>query len=256
MMRFASLGSGSRGNGLVVEVGRTRALLDCGFGINEAAARLARLGLAADDLDAIVVTHEHSDHASGVARFASKHGLPVYLTRGTLTALDGGRSQIPEIVVIGGHAPFAIGDIEVRPYPVPHDAREPVQFVFGDGSVRLGVLTDAGSSTPHIEATLSGLDALVLECNHDLDMLANGSYPPSLKERIASRFGHLDNGAAARLLASLDCARLQHLVAAHLSRQNNLPELARAALAHALNCAPQWIGVADQDEGFAWREIT
>ncbi len=255
MMRFASLGSGSRGNGLAVEVGHTRVLLDCGFGVNEAAARLARLELVPGDLDAIVVTHEHSDHVGGVARFASRHGLPVFLTYGTLTALEGGRSEISEIVVIDSHTPFVIGDIEVRPYLVPHDAREPVQFVFGEGSVRLGVLTDAGSSTPHIEAMLSGLDALVLECNHDLDMLADGSYPPSLKERIASRLGHLDNGAAAQLLASLDCARLQHVIAAHLSQQNNLPELARTALAHALRCAPEWIGVATQDEGFGWREI-
>ena len=255
MMRFASLGSGSQGNALVVEVGTTRLLLDCGFSVSETTTRLARLGLEPDDLDAVVVTHEHDDHIGGVARLARKHDIPVYLTHGTLTALDGERAAIAEIIVIDSHTPFAIGDIEVWPYPVPHDAREPAQFVFGDGASRVGVLTDAGSSTPHIEAILSGLDALVLECNHDLDLLMSGGYPPSLKRRIASRFGHLDNRTAAQLLVSIDCSRLQHLIAAHLSRQNNTPELARAAVAQALNCTPEWIGVASQDEGFGWREI-
>jgi len=254
-MRFASLGSGSQGNALVVEAGRTRLLLDCGFGLGESAARLARLGLEPRDLNAIVVTHEHDDHIGGVARLARKYELPVYLTYGTLTALDGERAAVAEITLIDSHTPFAVGDIEVRPYPVPHDAREPAQFVFGDGNATLGVLTDAGASTPHIATMLSGLTALVLECNHDSAMLANGSYPPSLKRRIASRFGHLANDVAAQLLAGLDCSRLQHLIAAHLSQQNNTPELARAAMAGAIGCAPEWVCIATQDEGFAWREI-
>lgn len=255
-MRFASLGSGSQGNALVVEAGRTRVLLDCGFGLRDTEARLARHGLGPDDLDAIIVTHEHDDHVGGVSRLARKHEIPVYLTYGTLMALDGARSGIAQITIIDSHTPFAIGDIEVRPYPVPHDAREPAQFVFSNGKVRLGVLTDTGSSTPHIENMLSGLEALVLEYNHDRDLLAQGSYPPYLKQRIGGRFGHLDNGAAAQLLASLDCSRLQHLIAAHLSQQNNTPELARMAAAQALNCAPEWIGVADQQSGFGWRDIT
>lgn len=160
-----------------------------------------------------------------------------------------------ETVVIGSHVPFAVGDIEVRPYPVPHDAREPAQFVFSDGAARLGVLTDAGEITAHMAQVLSGLDALVLECNHDREMLLAGPYPARLKERIASRLGHLDNGAAAGLVRGIDCSRLQHLVAAHLSQQNNTPELARSALSGALGCSPEWIGVATQDEGFGWRQI-
>lgn len=256
MMRFASLGSGSQGNALVVEVGRTRVLLDCGLGLNDVKARLARSGLEAGDLDAIVVTHEHDDHIGGVTRLARKFGIPVYMTHGTLTALNGTRGRIAQITVIDSHTPFAIGDIEVRPYPVPHDAREPAQFVFGDGVSRLGVLTDTGSSTPHIESMLSGLEALVIECNHDSEMLANSSYPPYLRQRIAGRFGHLDNAAAAGLLASLDCSRLKHVIAAHLSQQNNRPELARQALSQALNCEEAWIGVADQQAGFDWRSIS
>lgn len=254
-MRFASLGSGSSGNALVVEAGATRVLLDCGFSLADTGRRLARLGLAASDLDAIIVTHEHDDHAAGVARLARGHDLPVYLTYGTLAALGGGRAGLSEINVIDAHTRFEIGDIEVRPFPVPHDAREPVQFVFGDGAVSLGVLTDTGSSTPHILSMLSGLQALVVECNHDPGLLESGPYPEPVKRRIAGRFGHLDNETAASIVAGLDCSRLRHLVAAHLSRQNNAPELARAAIARALNCEPDWIAIASQDEGFGWREI-
>jgi len=255
VMRFASLGSGSKGNSLLVETGATRVLLDCGFGLREMTARLARLGLDPADIDAVVVTHEHEDHSGGVARFAARHEVPVYLTYGTLRALGADAGAIPEQIVIDVHAPFEIGALQVTPYPVPHDAREPAQFVLGDGAVRLGVLTDTGSPTPHIAQALSGVDALVLECNHDLDMLLAGPYPARLKERIAGRLGHLANESAADLLRAVDCSKLRHLVAAHLSETNNTPELARAALARALGCAADWIGVATQDAGFGWREI-
>lgn len=254
-MRFASLGSGSSGNALVVEAGHTRLLLDCGFTIRETVARLARLGLAPHDLSGILVTHEHADHIGGVARFARKHQLPVWLSHGTASWLRGRAGDLPSLRLIDPHERFPIDDIEVEPFPVPHDAREPLQYVFGDGARRLGVLTDAGSATAHIEATLSGCHALVLECNHDLDMLWNGPYPPFLKERVAGRFGHLDNAAAAGLLARLDNRRLQHLIAAHLSEKNNTPAHARAALSTVLNCAREWIGVACQANGFGWRQL-
>jgi phosphoribosyl 1,2-cyclic phosphodiesterase len=254
-MRFASLGSGSSGNALLVEVGATRVLLDCGFGTTELKARLARLHLTPQDLDAVVVTHEHEDHAGGVPRLARKFGIPVFLTYGTMCAMGPAGGAMPDVTIIDSHAPFEIGDVEVRPFPVPHDAREPAQFVFSDGSACLGVLTDVGSTTPHVAKMLSGLEALVMECNHDRAMLADGPYPPRLKERIGSRLGHLDNDTAAELVRGLDCSRLSHLVAAHLSQQNNTPDLARAALAGALGCAPDWIAVATQDGGFGWREI-
>lgn len=251
-MRFASLGSGSRGNALVVECGGTRILLDCGFGPRNLAARLARLDLVPGDIDAILVTHEHADHLGGVAACARRHDIDVYLTHGTLSgaALDG-----VTIRVIDSHTRFALDGVEVQPFPVPHDAREPAQFVFSDGDHRLGVLTDAGCVTPHMVEMLSGCDALVLECNHDAEMLANGRYPPHLKRRIAGRFGHLDNRAAADLLARIDRSRLGHVVAAHLSQENNSPELAMTALARVLGCEPDWIGVADQENGFGWRDI-
>ncbi len=256
MMRFASLGSGSEGNGLVIEAGDSCVLLDCGFSIAETMRRLARLGLEPQALDAVLVTHEHDDHVGGVARFARKFDIPVYLSYGTYAASATERRVFHEVVVIDSHAPFVVGDLEVFPYPVPHDAREPTQFVFGDGARRLGVLTDAGSSTPHIETMLSGVDALVLECNHDAGMLKASTYPERLKERIAGRYGHLDNAQAAQLLAGIDQRALQHVVAAHLSQKNNRPELARAALAGALDCAPGWVAVASQAEGFDWRMLS
>ena len=254
-MRFASLGSGSEGNGLVVEAGLSRLMIDCGFGVRDTATRLARLGLAPSDLDAIVITHEHSDHVGGAAAFAAKHAIPVWLTFGTLTVCGERFAGMDRVYGFDSHDVFSVGALEVHPFPVPHDAREPVQFVVTDGATRLGVLTDLGMSTPVVEQALSGCDALVLETNHDATMLAEGPYAPPLKARIAGRFGHLDNAASAALLASLDNTRLRHIVAAHLSKHNNTPSHARAALAGALGCAEDWIGVADQSAGFDWREI-
>jgi phosphoribosyl 1,2-cyclic phosphodiesterase len=254
-MRFASLGSGSEGNGLVVECGDTRVLIDCGFGVRETATRLGRLGLVPGDLDAILVTHEHSDHVGGVPAFAAKHGIAVWATFGTLAAVSERFEGMERVYGFDGHESFAVGALAITPIAVPHDAREPVQYVVSDGARRLGVLTDLGVTTAHVEACLSGCDALVLECNHDIDLLEKGSYPWPLKRRIAGRLGHLDNAAAAAILASIDTSRLVHIIAAHLSRENNTPALARAALGGALACAEDWIGIADQAQGFGWREM-
>jgi phosphoribosyl 1,2-cyclic phosphodiesterase len=267
-VRFASLGSGSRGNALIVEAGATRLMVDCGFSIEETERRLARLGLAPHELAGIVVTHEHGDHADGVLPFARRYGLRVWMTYGTARALDAADTQStllqpsllePEdgidVALFHSHTAFAVNDLKVQPFPVPHDAREPVQFVISDGAARLGILTDVGTPTRHVAAMLSGCDGLILECNHDPGMLREGPYPASLKSRIASAFGHLANDAAARLLTALDRSRLKHLVAAHLSDTNNRPALARAALCGVLGCAPEWIGIADQDAGLAWRSL-
>jgi phosphoribosyl 1,2-cyclic phosphodiesterase len=252
-LRFTSLGSGSSGNALVVENGSTRVMMDCGFSIAETKARLERVGLVPSDLAAICVTHEHDDHLGGVAAFAKRHAIPVYLTRGTAQWLP---EEFPAVLVryIDSHTPFAIDGLSISPFPVPHDAREPVQYTFSDGARRVGVVTDLGCITQHVVDKLSGCEALVIECNHDLDMLMGGPYPLSLKQRVAGRFGHLDNTGARRLVECLDRSRLRHLIAAHLSQQNNTPALARRALALAAGCEEDWIGVAYQAEGFAWRE--
>jgi phosphoribosyl 1,2-cyclic phosphodiesterase len=148
-----------------------------------------------------------------------------------------------------------IGDLELSPYTVPHDAQEPIQYVIGDGRVRLGVLTDAGQSTPHLVQSLGGCDALVLECNHDRAMLAASVYPYALKKRIGGAYGHLSNETAGEILSMLDRSRLQRIVGAHLSQQNNTPELARQALEGALGGAGPEIMIACQAEGFGWQEI-
>lgn len=254
-MRFASLGSGSRGNAWLIDSGSVLVMLDCGFGLREVSTRLERRGVAAGAVSALVITHEHADHASGAARFADRHGCSVWLTQGCLTMLQATGRAPERVRLVDSHTPFAIGDLEFRPYPVPHDAREPVQYTVTDGNVRLGVLTDAGHVTEHMVHNLNGCHALALECNHDLDLLEQGSYPPPLKERIRGRYGHLDNQAAAALLGRLDCSRLQHVVAAHLSEANNTPQRARAALSVALGCTPGEIGVADQHAGLDWLDI-
>lgn len=257
-MRFASLGSGSAGNGLVVEEGNTRLLLDCGFSLRDASQRLARLELAAESLTAILVTHEHDDHAGGAFKLAGRLGIPVWLTHGTAAMIDRylpTRAEV-ELKLIDSHSAFSIQDIQVQPFPVPHDAREPVQFTFSNGRSKLGVLTDIGTATPHVEHMLSGCAGLVLECNHDYEMLMQGPYARPLKQRVSGRLGHLDNAAAAALLAQLDYSSLQHIIAAHLSTTNNRPELAQRALSNVLGCAQSWIGVADQAAGFTWRTIS
>lgn len=257
-MRFASLGSGSEGNALVVEAHSgtttTRVLLDCGFSAKEVERRLMRLGAGVEQFDAIVITHEHSDHIGSALTLARKWSIPLYMSWGTARAVGADDADV-DLRVLWGDEAVAIGDLSILPYTVPHDAREPLQYVFSDGAGRLGVLTDVGTSTPHISAVLSGCDALVLECNHDVRMLAASRYPQSLKARIGGNHGHLNNDAAAEILASLDRSRLRHLVAAHLSQQNNLPELAQAAMAAVLGAAATEVLVASQDEGFGWLTV-
>jgi phosphoribosyl 1,2-cyclic phosphodiesterase len=239
----------------VAEVGGTRLLVDCGLNLRDTERRLAKLNLMPSEIDGILLTHEHGDHACGAFDFAAAHGTTVYLTHGTLGAL-GAEGKVIEGVktVILEQKSLTINGMEVIPFTVPHDAREPVQFVLSDGAARLGVLTDIGSPTAHVEQTLSGCDALVLECNYDVEMLWGGAYPKWLKERIAGPFGHLDNRQSERLLGALDCSRLKHVIGAHLSQRNNRPELARAALARAMGCEESWIGLATQEDGFGWRE--
>ena len=260
-LRYTSLGSGSEGNALLIEAAgdgesRSRLLLDCGFGLRDVTRRLAERGVAPESLDAILVTHEHNDHVGGALRLARRHGIALYCSHGTWTSVvqSQGAAAAADLSVrfVCSHTAFSVGDLEIQPFPVPHDAREPTQFVFVHAGKRLGVLTDTGCATACIVENLNGCDALVLECNHDPQLLAHSDYPDRLKRRIAGDYGHLSNAAAADLLDRLDRSRLQHLHAAHLSRQNNRPELAAAALAEVLRVSAADIGIASQDEGFDW----
>ena len=255
MLRFCCLGSGSEGNALVVEsrdgLFATRVLVDNGFKPKQLAARLARAGLALDDIDAVFVTHEHSDHADGVAALLERRSIPLFATRGTAIAarLD---SAGADLRLLRAGVAVELGALRIEPFAVPHDAGEPVQFVFDDGARRFGLLTDIGTPTAAVERALDRLDALMLECNHDAGMLRAGDYPPFLKARIGGDRGHLSTAQAAALLGRIDRSRLRCVVAAHLSRKNNAPALAQAALAAVLNCAPTEVRVARQVDGLDW----
>ncbi len=251
-MRFASLGSGSRGNGTLLENKNTCLLVDCGFTLKETERRLSRLGRRADDLTAIVVTHEHSDHIKGVLPLARKYGLSVYASNGT--AQYDAVANLPGYREVNTHAVFSVGDIDITPVAVPHDAREPCQYVFSDGKRRLGLLTDLGSITPFVCEQYRQCDALILEFNHDCDLLARGPYPPSLKNRVGGDWGHLSNEQAADLLSSVELERLQHIVMAHISEKNNTLALAEAALRRVVASMDTAIS-ADQENGFDWLAI-
>jgi len=258
VLRACSLGSGSSGNALVVEAREgarvTRVLVDDGFNLKQLARRLERAGLSLHDIDAVLVTHEHSDHVGGVVRFARKAGVPVYCSEGTARAVGLGGSGVEWRELVSG-VRQEIGALVVDPFEVPHDAAEPLQFVFGDGGRWLGLLTDAGGPTEVIASALRRVDALVLECNHDETMLRTGPYPPFLKVRIAGDRGHLSNAQAAALLRELDCHRLGWVAAAHLSARNNTAALACEALATALGCHAADVCVADQESGLDWRTV-
>lgn len=252
-MRFASLGSGSKGNATLVAHHETTIMIDCGFSVREVERRMASVNKTPDQIDALLVTHEHGDHIRGVGALARKYAIPVYMTHGTQRQSDLG--DIPQFIEVDCHAEFTVMDIAVTPFPVPHDAREPCQFIFHDGVNKLGLLTDTGSITPHIRDHLSDCDALILECNHETDLLWSGDYPPSLKQRVAGDLGHLSNEQAAALLTSISTTKLKHLVAAHLSEKHNSPMRVRQVLSEALDCDASWIAVIDQDTGLNWREL-
>ena len=254
-MRFCSLGSGSSGNATLVEASsgttRTRVLIDCGFSMRELEARLVRAGAASDLIDAIFVTHEHGDHIGCAISLARRRHIPIWMSRGTWRAI--GEPDLPELLHFARDGePFAVGDLEISPFTVPHDALEPLQLRCSDGASSLGVLTDVGSITPHLLAHLRACEALLLECNHDRDLLAASAYPASLKARIGGRYGHLANDLSAAILSACLHDGLQHLVAAHLSERNNRPALAREALTAICGGAASDIVVADPLTGFDW----
>ena len=251
-MQFASLGSGSDGNASVIRAGETLLLLDCGFSLKSLTQRLARLELKPEQITAALITHEHADHIRGVGPLARKYSTPIYMTAGTATAKCLGRVDDLRFVCAGDE--WSLGELTIESRAVPHDAREPVQYIFRHEHRRLGVLTDLGSIPDELIEVYRGLDALVIEANHDPEMLARGPYPPSLKQRVGGFWGHLSNQQCVELVEAQDFVRLQHLVVAHISQKNNCVERVREAFAHLPQLFDR-LTLACQEEGVAWRNI-
>lgn len=236
-MRFIPLGSGSQGNATLVEMAGTRVLVDAGLSASALARRLEAVGVAPGEVACLLLTHEHEDHARGAARFSTRHGVPAACSWQTLEALDCSPSHFAEWIALDDEGPLDLGALRVEPFPVPHDAARPVGFVLHGEGLAVGVATDLGHVTPLVRERLRACHVLLLETNHDDELLQHGPYPWSLKQRVAGRFGHLSNdeaGAALVELAGPDC---RAVVLGHLSEQNNTPALARRACATALGRA-------------------
>ncbi len=251
-MRLLSLGSGSKGNATLVESGDTCLLVDCGFSLSELTRRMTSVGRHPDQLTGVLVTHEHGDHCRGVAALGRRYRLPLYMTAGTARAAELGDQG--SLAVIDGHGDFQVGGITVTPVSVPHDAREPVQFVFRHQHKTLGVLTDLGSITAHVVESYGDCDGLLLEANHDLEMLAQGPYPHALKQRVGGDWGHLNNGQAACLLQAMGTERLQGVVIGHMSEHNNRLDRVRAAFAPLLEFVST-VQYAEQGRAGHWLSV-
>lgn len=256
MLRFKSLGSGSTGNATVVEASGLvpfRLLIDCGLGLKQLTLRLGEAGLQPDDIHAVFITHEHGDHIGCARSLALRYQIPVWMSRGTHEGIGSPDFDGLLHTARDSHA-IDLGGLQIMPFTVPHDAREPLQLTCTDGGTKLGVLTDLGHATTHLLAHLARCDALLLECNHDSELLAQSSYPPFLKRRVGGMHGHLSNSAAGAIAGSVLHGRLKHLVAAHLSAQNNRPELAQKAMSDALGSASE-LTIADAASGTGWLTI-
>ena len=261
MLRFKSLGSGSSGNATLVEAQSdahtTRLLIDCGIRLRDLETRLIEAGTCAEDLNAIFITHEHGDHIGCARSFVKRYATPLWMSQGTWLAVSD-EAWAPHqhlLNVARDGCTIEIGDLQALPFTVPHDAREPLQLRCTDGQRHLGIATDLGHPSSHVVASLQGCHALLLEANHDPEMLQASSYPSFLKQRVAGPWGHLANHAAAQLLASVKHEQLSYVLAAHLSERNNTSALARASLSEALGCAPSDIGVADPITGSDWIQV-
>jgi len=256
-IRLVVLGSGSAGNATLIEGGGARVLLDAGFSSRELTARLQAVGAEPHRLDAVLVTHEHADHVRGASLFSRTHRVPVYCTAKTLRAASLDRQGIHRHEPLEAGVPFRLGDLSVTPFPVPHDAVDTVGFAFQAGGARLGYATDLGHPADAVRERLRDCDLLMLESNHDVDMVRDGPYPEVVKDRVLGRHGHLDNEAAAGLACESAGERTRGVILLHLSRTNNRPEVAleawRRRFALEGRRAPD-LRAAAQDRPSAWFE--
>lgn len=259
-MRFKSLGSGSAGNATLIESGEhngsvTRILVDCGFSQTELVARLATAGIAPSDLSAIFITHEHTDHVGCASGFSKRWNLPLWMSQGTAMGIKPEQKNGLQINhAYDGH-PFEVGGVRITPFTVPHDAREPLQVKIDDGKHRMAIVTDLGKPTDHVFRHIYNCHALVLEANHEPEMLAKSSYPPMLKRRIMSTFGHLSNQVAVDILREVYHDNLRKIVAAHLSEKNNLPALVHDLFSSIIKNYQQQFCVADAQTGTPWQNV-
>ncbi len=257
MLRFRSLGSGSAGNATLIEAMGTRpvrVMVDCGLGIKHLLHRLGKAGLQPEDIDAVFITHEHGDHIGCALSLSLRYQIPVWMSQGTHAAIGSPDFKGLLRLARDGDA-IDLGGLQLAPFTVPHDAREPLQLTCTDGAAKLGILTDLGHATAHVLAHLRACDALLLECNHDTGMLAQSAYPEFLKRRVGGQYGHLSNTAAAEIARRVMHQGLKHLVAAHLSAQNNRPALVQSLMSEALGCAENDIVIAAPDNGTDWLQI-
>lgn len=257
MLRFKSLGSGSSGNATLVEAGGPRPfrlLIDCGLGIRQLVYRIEKAGLQVQDIDAVFITHEHGDHIGCAHALCLRYRIPIWMSRGTHAAI--GAPDFEDLLhwAHDGET-VALGGLQLNPFTVPHDAREPLQITCSDGSSKLGVLTDLGHATAHVMAHLMGCHALLLECNHDTELLARSAYPAFLKQRVGGPYGHLSNLAASEIARGVMHQGLRHVVAAHLSIQNNRPDLVKNMLAETLSGSVNEIVVATPEDGCCWLHL-
>jgi phosphoribosyl 1,2-cyclic phosphodiesterase len=244
-LRVSILASGSSGNITLLETQSTRLLVDCGLGKRETLARLAAIELSVDRIDGILITHEHSDHCNGLPQMLGLWKAPLYVTEPTMDALHRAlpdrlakRLRGLETIQSGQH--FSIGDIDVHAFQIPHDAADPIGFTFRTNGTKMALVTDLGYMPQLVKVHLRDADCLLLESNHDLDMLKVGPYPWVVKQRVLSRTGHLSNHAVSEYLSDPEGfdARARYLVLAHLSQENNNPDLARLSAEEALDRRP------------------
>jgi phosphoribosyl 1,2-cyclic phosphodiesterase len=226
MIRLCVLASGSKGNAIYLESPNARLLIDAGISASEIARRMAIIGRSPQNLDALLITHEHADHIRGAGALARKYNLPVHISEATLLSMEKGIGPLPRLALFEPGYSFTINDLTIRPFEVTHDAANPVNFIIGGSSGLIGIATDLGYASRVVKENLKECQAIIVEANHDPEMLEYGPYPWPLKQRIKSKYGHLSNEQGARLLAEVFHEGLKHVCLAHLSETNNNPRTA------------------------------